>query len=160
MPLKFWADAFQTACFLINRVPSRVINFPTLLEKLFGKKPDYHFVKSFGFACWSNLRLYNAHKLQFLSQQCVFLGYSHVHKGYKCLDRATGRVYISTDVVFYEHVFPFAQQSSSQSHTVSQDDILVPVQLIVPVDYAPGPVQTPNSAKLSNFDCWYQSIPT
>ena len=31
-----------------------------------------------------------------------------MHKGYKCLDRTTGRIYICRDVIFYEDVFPFA----------------------------------------------------
>jgi hypothetical protein len=30
-----------------------------------------------------------------------------MHKGFKCLDVATGRVYISRDVIFDESVFPF-----------------------------------------------------
>lgn len=46
--------------------------------------------------------------MQFRSKQCVFLGYSNLHKGFKCLDPNEGRVYISRDVVFDEHVFPFA----------------------------------------------------
>lgn len=42
------------------------------------------------------------------SIKCVFVGYSVSDKGYRCLDRATGRVYISRHVVFNEDVFPFA----------------------------------------------------
>ena len=44
----------------------------------------------------------------FRSKQCDFLGYSAQHKGVKCLDVSTGRVYISHDVVFDETKFPFA----------------------------------------------------
>jgi hypothetical protein len=38
----------------------------------------------------------------------VFLGYSNQHKGYKCLEPSSGRVYISHDVIFDETVFPFS----------------------------------------------------
>jgi hypothetical protein len=31
-----------------------------------------------------------------------------MHKGYKCLDRSTGRIFISQDVVFDENLYPFA----------------------------------------------------
>jgi hypothetical protein len=52
---------------------------------------------------------YNAKKLEFHLKSCDFFGYSYCHKGYKCLDVATGHVYIShRDAVFDENVFPFA----------------------------------------------------
>lgn len=61
--------------------------------------------RTFGCACWPNLRPYNSKKLAFRSTQCVFLGYSPLHKGFKCLHVSTGRIYISQDVIFYENVF-------------------------------------------------------
>ena len=109
MPLKFWDEAFLAATYLINRIPSKVINTSTPLELLFGQKPDYSFLRIFGCACWPNLRPYNSRKLHFRSKQCAFLGYSNLHKGFKCLDISTGRVYISRDVVFDENVFPFSK---------------------------------------------------
>jgi histone deacetylase 1/2 len=105
MPLKFWDEAFLTATYLINRMPSKVINFDTPLERLFHTKPDYESLHTFGCACWPNLRPYNNHKLYFRSKECAFLGYSNLHKGFKCLDISTGRVYISRDVVFDENFF-------------------------------------------------------
>jgi hypothetical protein len=38
-----------------------------------------------------------------------FLGYSSMHKWFKCLDVAAGRVYISRDVVFDESLYPFSK---------------------------------------------------
>ena len=38
MPKHFWADAVSTACFLINRMPSSVLNWVTLFQTLFPHK--------------------------------------------------------------------------------------------------------------------------
>lgn len=67
------------------------------------------------------MRPYNTHKLSFRSKQCVFLGYSSSHKGYKCLDTDSGRIYISRDVIFDENIFPFAQISSIPTSCNSSD---------------------------------------
>jgi hypothetical protein len=108
MPLKFWDEAFLTATYLTNRIPSKIINFDTPLERLFHTKPDCASFRTFGCACWPNLRPYNNHKLAFRKRVC-FLGYSNLHKGFKCLEISTGRVYISRDVVFDEDVLPFSK---------------------------------------------------
>jgi histone deacetylase 1/2 len=76
MPLKFWDEAFLTTTCLINMLPSKVIDFATLVEKLLQIKPNYDSLRIFGCACWPNLRPYNKRKLAFRSKQCVFLGYS------------------------------------------------------------------------------------
>jgi histone deacetylase 1/2 len=81
MPLKFWDEAFLTATFLINLLPSKVINSETPVERLLHTKPNYDSLRIFGCACWPNLRPYNKRKLAYRSTQCVFLGYSPLHKG-------------------------------------------------------------------------------
>jgi hypothetical protein len=129
MPLKFWEDAFIAATYLINRTPSRVINFETPLERLFHQKTDYSSLKIFGCACWPNLRPYNTHKFQFRSTRCVFLGYSPLHKGFKCLDPSTGRVYISRDVTFDENIFPFAQLHPNARTRLRHEISLLPSDL-------------------------------
>jgi transposase InsO family protein len=55
MPLHFWDDAFQSACYLINRIPTLVLQNKSPFEKLFKSVPDYLFLKTFGCACWPNL---------------------------------------------------------------------------------------------------------
>jgi histone deacetylase 1/2 len=109
VPFRYWSDAFTTACFLINRTPTPVLNMKTPIELLLNEQPDYTFFKVFGCACWPHLRPYNKRKQEFRSKKCVFLGYSSLHKGYRCLHVPTNRLYISRDVVFDEHVFPFSQ---------------------------------------------------
>ena len=129
MPLKFWDEAFLTATYLINRTPSRVLNFDIPLTRLFQEQPNFSFLHVFGCACWPNLRPYNKYKLQFRSKKCVFLGYSTLHKGYKCLDTSSGRVYISRDVVFDESVFPFAELAPNSGKRIADEILLLPDHL-------------------------------
>jgi histone deacetylase 1/2 len=128
VPYRYWSDAFSTACFLINRLPSRVISMQTPVERLLGEVPDYTFFKVFGCACWPHIRPYNKHKLEFRSKKCVFLGYSSLHKGYKCLHVPTNRLYISRDVGFDENVFPFSQLPSDSTPPKSLTTPLRPDQ--------------------------------
>ncbi|CAM8988176.1 unnamed protein product [Rhodiola kirilowii] len=131
VPLKYWPEAFSTACFLINRMPTPVISMQSPLERLFKEPPDYAFFKVFGCACWPNLRPYNNHKLQFRSMKCVFLGYSSLHKGYKCLHIPTNRTYISRDVIFDESSFPFSESSHLTAFPDSESSSSIPLQILM-----------------------------
>lgn len=107
--LKFWDEAFIAATYLINRTPSKVIDFDNPTERLLKQKPYYSALRVFGCACRPNHRPYNKHKLEFRSKQCVFLGYRTFHKGFKSIDVSSGCVYISGDVVFDDTEFPFSK---------------------------------------------------
>jgi histone deacetylase 1/2 len=144
MPLKFWDEAFLTATYLINIMPSKVINNATPVELLFETVPDYKTLRVFGCACWPNLRPYNSRKLSFRSKQCVYLGYSPMHKGVKCLEVSTGRIYISRDVVFDENIFPFASLHPNAGALLRKEILLLPNHLDLTngdmnnVDYIPN----------------------
>jgi histone deacetylase 1/2 len=49
-----------------------------------------------------------------------------MHKGFKCLDINTGRIYISRDVVFDEHIFPFAQLHQNAGTRFTTESLLLP----------------------------------
>ncbi|GAU41870.1 hypothetical protein TSUD_366180 [Trifolium subterraneum] len=119
IPLKFWDHAFITAAFLINRLPTPVLNNKSPYYALLHKYPDYKSLKVFG------------------------LGYSSVYKGYKCLS-PEGRIYISKDVLFNEHKFPYSQlfHSSSLGSSPSGTSSSSSVPLIIPSQTLPTPTQS------------------
>jgi hypothetical protein len=130
MPLKFWDEAFLAATYLINRTPSKVIDFATPLERLFKQTPDYLSLRVFGCACYPNLQPYNRHKLEFRSKQCVFLGYNTMHKGFKCLEISSAHVYLYRDVVFDETKFPFSKLHTNAGARLREEISLLPLNLL------------------------------
>ena len=89
LPMKFQQYAFHSAIFLINRMPSKVLNNASPYLILFQNLPDYKSLRVFGCLCYPFIRPYNTHKLQYRSVQCIFIGYTHSNKGYLCLDYIT-----------------------------------------------------------------------
>jgi hypothetical protein len=43
LPLPFWDDAFSTACYLINRMPTTILQNQSPFEVLFKCSPEYSF---------------------------------------------------------------------------------------------------------------------
>ena len=115
LSLSYCLYAFSTAIYLINRVPSSVLNFISPWEKLYDHKPPLHALKTFGCACYPFLKPYNSHKFDPKSRQCIFLGYPPQSQGYICLVAFIGRIYFSRHCVFDESISPIYPISNSES---------------------------------------------
>lgn len=83
MPHTLWAESFCTAVYLINRLPTPVLHGISPYQSLFGHSPDYKMFRIFGCLCYPSLGDYVSNKLQPHSLQCVFVGYSDKHHGYR-----------------------------------------------------------------------------
>lgn len=145
VPHLYWHEAFRTAVYLINRLPSPVLHSQSPRSCLFHKSPDYKFLRVFGSACWPNLHPFNQHKMDYRFTLCVFIGYNPDHKGYLCLQKPTGRLYVSRDVRFDEQHFPFATPiptpvPTNPSPSSLQFSIIIPtsVQLVSPEPTRPS----------------------
>jgi hypothetical protein len=133
---KYWVDAFLTSVYIINRLPTPVLQNSSPFEKLFHKIPEYSLLRVFGCKCFPLLRPYIAHKLEYRSKACIFLGYSQ--KGYRCLDPLTNRVYLSRHVVFYEASYPAKEQQAtlqipSRVTAASDASYMIPVSIPPPI---------------------------
>ncbi|KAB1227925.1 Retrovirus-related Pol polyprotein from transposon TNT 1-94 [Morella rubra] len=150
LPQFYWADAFQTAVYLINRLPSPVTRRVSPYFLLFHKHPDYTILRIFGTTCYPHLRPYTSHKLDPRSLPCLFLGYSPSHRGYICLHLPTSRVYISRNVVFDESHFPYRQSSavsSAPTHTSPSTHTALPLALSLSPPHVSSSVSSPSSTE-------------
>ena len=114
VPKRFWGDALLTSCFLINRMPSKLLQFQTPLQTL-----QIFFLENrifseldlliFGCTAFVHLRDPSLSKLDARSCKCIFLGYSSVQKGYRCYSFEKRKYFLSKDVTFIENTFFFKQ---------------------------------------------------
>ncbi|CAL9021646.1 unnamed protein product, partial [Prunus brigantina] len=118
-PHNLWVEAALIAVHLINLLPTPNLQWDTPYNRLFQHPPSYSHLRVFGCSCFPYLGPYTENKLTNRTLECVFLGYSSHHKGYRCLHPSTGRVYTSRHVLFNEMHFPFEHlQVSSSSEYV------------------------------------------
>ena len=106
MPLSLWVEVFSIVVYLINRLPSLVLLNENPYQKLYKRNPDYNGLWVLGCLCFSSLQNQGGSKFVTKTYPCVFIGYSPIHKGYRCLEPKTKRVYISRHVVFEKKHFP------------------------------------------------------
>jgi hypothetical protein len=106
VPKSLWGDAVLTAAYLINRMPSKVLQFQTPLQSL-SKTHSLPTLlqippKVFGCVCYVHIHKQYRSKLDPRAQKCIFLGYSTTQKGYKCYHPPSTKILVSMDVTFLE----------------------------------------------------------
>ncbi|KAJ0913978.1 putative RNA-directed DNA polymerase [Helianthus annuus] len=122
LPLKYWSDCVLTAVYLINRLPSSVLDGKSPYEVVYGFKPSFDHLRNFGCLCFSTV-LSETDKFTYHADKCVFIGYSNVKKGYKLLSLENKKVFFSRDVKFYESVYPFKTGLSNNEEQLNKTDL-------------------------------------
>nr|KAJ0217213.1 hypothetical protein LSAT_V11C300138650 [Lactuca sativa] len=83
LPMSFWAEAVNTACFTQNRSLIHRTHKKTPYEMLKSRKPDVSFFHVFGCVCY----ILNQHdprsKFEPKADKCIFVGYSSISKAFR-----------------------------------------------------------------------------
>ena len=106
MPTSYWGEALTSAIYLINRVPSRTLQFQTPFQALHNSihAPTTSNLppRVFGCVAFVHLHKHQRSKLTPQALRCVFLGYAQNQKGYRCYHPPKNNMYTTLDVVFHE----------------------------------------------------------
>ena len=82
---------------------SSVLNWATPYHHLFSNNLLFPIdPKVFGCTCFVRDARPQVSKLDPKSLKCIFVRYSHVHKGYRCYCLTLRRYFVSTNVAFFE----------------------------------------------------------
>ncbi|XP_076952355.1 uncharacterized protein LOC143626062 [Bidens hawaiensis] len=106
LPTRFWGECIMMTAYIINRLPSEVIENKTPYEIVYGQKPDYAGLKVFGCLAYYRSTKTTGDKFEERGRPGIFLGYPPDTKGYKIFDLKNEKIIVSRDVKFVENTFP------------------------------------------------------
>ncbi|KAL1549825.1 Beta-galactosidase 8 [Salvia divinorum] len=146
IPKSFWPEAIATAVYLLNRLPTRILNFKTPLD-LFSEQNTIPSSLSleprvFGCTVFVHVPKHERSKFSPCAIKCVFLGYGRNQKGYRCYDPTTQTMHTTLNCDFVEGEFFYSQPSSqgeSQSETPKSDTLgWLPTPTLTPTPTIPN----------------------
>lgn len=92
LPKCFWSYAVCHSVFLINRLPTPVLNHQTPYAMLHGDSPTFLDLKVFSCLSYATTLTQNQKQLDPRSRKCLFLGYKPATEGYILLDLHTRHI--------------------------------------------------------------------
>ncbi|GKC74582.1 retrovirus-related pol polyprotein from transposon TNT 1-94 [Tanacetum coccineum] len=92
LPIQFWAEAVNTACYVLNRVLVTKPQMKTPYEILMGRSPNISFMRPFGCSLTILNTLDQLGKFDGKSEEGYLLGYSTSSKGFRVYNRVTRKV--------------------------------------------------------------------
>ncbi|XP_052619825.1 uncharacterized protein LOC128126128 [Lactuca sativa] len=122
-PIEFWGDCILTATYIINKLPTPVLENKTPREILLGKSPTYEHLWIFGCLAYADNALGKYDKFGDRGRPCIFIGYPMGQKGYKLYDLKDQRIHVTLSVTFTESKSPFGE--NYEGHKVIANDHLV-----------------------------------
>jgi len=132
LPKKFLSYVVLHAVYLINRIPTKILNNKSSYEVLYGEVSDLSNLKVFGCLSYASTIPVNRHKFDSRAKKCAFLSYKSDIKGFVLVDVHTSEILVARNVKFFDLEFPFHSFSvtavpSTQIYLDCQVTHIVPV---------------------------------
>ena len=99
LPISFWGYALESACYILNRVPSKSVA-KTPYEIWMGHKPVLAHLRVWG--CSAYVKRLLTDKLGLRSDKCLFIGYPKESKGYYFYNTEEQKLFVSMRATFLE----------------------------------------------------------
>ncbi|UYV71898.1 hypothetical protein LAZ67_9000983 [Cordylochernes scorpioides] len=123
MSLKLWAEAVNTATYVLNRTGPTQIEGKTPYELWFDKKPAVDHLRIFGTECFVHVPDEKRRKLDAKSKKGILVGYCSNKDGYRIWMPNSNKVVTSRDVIFKETIPTFSLDIEKRNKELSSNQI-------------------------------------
>lgn len=111
IPIKYWGLCVKTGVYLINRLPSSVLQGKTPYEIMYKRRNHIDHLRVFGCLCYAT-NVVKSDKFAERARETILMGYFETQKGYLLLDLTSNTFFVSRHDQFKEHIFPFRKKLS------------------------------------------------
>ena len=158
-PLRWWAEAINTACHIINRVYLHKFFKKTSYELMVGKKPNVSYFKVFGAPCWIR-DPHHQSKFAPKAYEGFMLGYGLESHSYRVFNKPHHKVVETVDVRFDESDGSQKEQLPPVLDEASPEELVKKMGAgdIKPVEYGVEEIHIPPAPDFHNFVCFLSSV--
>ncbi|CAB0037468.1 unnamed protein product [Trichogramma brassicae] len=104
MPKRLWAEAVNTAVYILNRTVNSFDSAKTPYEMWFSRKPDLSHIRTFGSECFAQVPDALRKKWDPKARKLLLVGYENESANYRLFDSDTGTISVSRNVSFNENM--------------------------------------------------------
>ena len=125
LPIHLWAEACNTAVYVQNRFPHRILGMITLEEAFSGKRPDISHLRIFGSPVYIHVMKDARKMLEPTAEVGIFLGYNDTPHNYRVYFLDSRKTVVRWDIKFQEEK---AMKCSleREPHLHAKEELLVP----------------------------------
>jgi hypothetical protein len=100
--MHLWVEACNTAVYVQNRCPHRVLGMSTPEEAFIGKKQDVSHLKNFGSSVYVHVTKHSRKKLELTAEVGIFVGYTETPPNYRVYFQNSKMTVMRRDIKFDE----------------------------------------------------------
>ena len=100
LPIHLWVEACNTAFYVQNRCPHRILGMSTLEEAFSGKRPDISHLRIFGSPVYIHVMKDARKKLEPTVEVGLFMGYTDTPQNYRVYFPDSRKVVVRRDIKF------------------------------------------------------------
>lgn len=126
LPTYLWAEAVNTAVYVLNRTTSRKNLESTPYEAWNRKKPSLTYLRIFGSTAFANIPDIHRKKFDSKAKKVIFVGYQDDSTNYRLFDSTRKSVFISRNVTFQEKGQDSKEDKRHERNETDEEDIILP----------------------------------
>ena len=125
LPLHLWVEACNTAVYVQNRCPHKILGMSTPEEVFSGKRPGISHLRIFGSPVYIHVTKDARKKLELTAEVRIFVGYTDMPHNYRVYLPDSRKTFVRRDIKFQEEK---AMKCSleREPHLHADEELLVP----------------------------------